>query len=54
MLQGAPRPTRNSAPINLLDSANLAAVAQLVEHMICNLEVVGSSPIGGFSPFASA
>jgi len=26
----------------------VAAVAQLVEHMICNLEVVGSSPIGGF------
>ena len=27
-----------------------AAVAQLEEHMICNLEVSGSSPLGGFSP----
>ena len=26
-----------------------AAVAQLEEHMICNLEVGGSSPPGGFS-----
>ena|GEM_PF-2602086 len=25
-----------------------AAVAQLVEHLICNHEVVGSIPIGGF------
>lgn len=23
----------------------------MVEHMICNLEVVGSSPIGGFVLF---
>ena len=27
-----------------------AAVAQLEEHMICNLEVGGSSPPGGFQP----
>lgn len=26
-----------------------AAVAQLVERVICNLEVVGSSPTGGFA-----
>jgi len=25
-----------------------AAVAQLAEHVICNLEVAGSSPVGGF------
>ena len=26
----------------------LATLAQLVEHLICNHEVVGSIPIGGF------
>ncbi len=29
---------------------NQAAVAQLAERMICNLEVGGSSPPGGFPP----
>jgi hypothetical protein len=28
---------------------SIAAVAQLVERVICNLEVAGSSPAGGFS-----
>ena len=27
----------------------LATLAQLVEHLICNHEVVGSIPIGGFA-----
>ncbi len=28
-----------------------AAIAQLVEHVICNLGVQGSSPCGGFNKF---
>jgi hypothetical protein len=29
----------------------LAALAQLAEHLICNLEVAGSIPVGGFADF---
>jgi hypothetical protein len=36
------RPFRSSYP---------ASVAQLVEHLICNLEVMGSSPIASSSRY---
>ena len=34
--------------VGCFSPATEAAVAQLVERVICNLEVAGSSPAGGF------
>ena len=59
MIDGVPRPVRASR-LDLTGwfrpwielgtlSGPYAAVAQLVERVICNLEVTGSSPVGGFS-----
>ena len=41
-------PTRNSEVPLVPCPLEQAAVAQLAERVICNLEVTGSIPVGGF------
>ena len=48
-MSGAPAPSFSIGQIReAVRSAGIAAVAQLAEHVICNLEVAGSIPVGGF------
>ena len=41
---------RGSNPLGVIEMDKYADVAQLAEQLICNQQVIGSSPIIGFVP----
>ena len=43
---------RGSNPLGVIEMDKYADVAQLAEQLICNQQVIGSSPIIGFVPLA--
>lgn len=43
-----------TSPLNLIEALPSAGIAQLVEHVICNLGVAGSNPAAGTTSQKSA